>query len=87
MDKLALLSNYLQKQQVELNTIESVLVLSEKSCIACIRSFALVLENQLNNPKSVLIVSSKGTYVDISVFLDEKNNQNVIHDFNENSWE
>ena len=63
------------------HSLKNILVLTEDGCPNCNRSFALLLERQVANPKSLLIVSALGNYVDISTFLINEERNNVLYDF------
>ena len=81
IDKTELLRNYLSSKNVVLDDFNSILVLTENNCPNCTRSFSTLLQKQISNSTSLLIISSKGNIVDISPFLDSENQANIIHDF------
>ena len=76
------LKNYIEANDLSLSSFNNILVLNEFECPSCNRSFSMLLEKQLNNPKSLLIISAKGSLLDISPFIESSSQQNVIHDFN-----
>ncbi|MBL4707923.1 MAG: hypothetical protein JKY48_05715 [Flavobacteriales bacterium] len=64
------LLDFFEMFSYEYEDISAVLVLTEEGCPTCNRSFASLIENYINNPKAVCIVSAKGNKVDLSNFID-----------------
>lgn len=57
--------------------VSAVLVLTEEGCPTCNRSFASLIENYIDDPKAVCVVSAKGNRIDLSSFI---NSDRVIID-------
>ena len=75
------LINFALDYQLSLDSIESILVLTERGCPSCNRSFALFTKQHASHPNSINIISATGGQVDISPFFKAKD---TYFDFNQN---
>jgi len=81
VEKNEKLKSFLWEKGIDINQYSSILVLTEESCPACSHSFASLLEKQIENKKSLLIISARGTLVDISMFLKAEAEENILYDW------
>jgi len=68
--------NYLLEDE-----IKSVIIVDETGqCKTCINNFSAFILTQINNPKILFLISSPGIRLDISEYLNFKENKNIIFD-------
>lgn len=75
------LEYFLAEKGINYSQFSSILVLTEEACPACTHSFASLLEKQIENKNSLLIISAKGALVDISMFLEAEEEKNILYDW------
>jgi len=67
------LKTFLGNNNFEIENYSSILIVSESGCMNCNKSFANIVKRNLNSKDNLIIISAKGTGVDISPFLESKN--------------
>jgi hypothetical protein len=61
------------KQDIS-NKYNKIYVLTEQGCLPCNTKFTKFVANKINEDSTLIIVNASGVYVDISEFLDKKEN-------------
>jgi len=67
------LKKFINKNSFNIENYDNVMVISEKGCVNCNKSFALLVQEKLKSNRTLFIVSAQGNTVDISLFLKSKN--------------
>jgi len=76
------INDFLSSKDVNINDYKSIVVINEKgTCLNCNNKFAKTMEQYINKDSVVFIISTTGTLVDISGYLEKENNKNIITDF------
>lgn len=69
-----LLLNTLEDNSINISDItNSIFILTDNECINCNKKFSKLLQDEIDNPKSVIIINSSGLLYDISSFKNKKN--------------
>lgn len=56
------------------DSIRQIFVVSEKGCVSCNKNFAELTAKYINEPHTVVLISAEGSRVDVTPFLEERNN-------------
>lgn len=75
------LVDYLSKHAFNAEELDAVFVMTEEGCHKCAQSYALYLSDKIEWPKTLIVVTAKGSAVDISPFLQS---DKVLFDPNKN---
>lgn len=71
----------LKKENIVINkSIENIFILTDSGCSSCNKKFSEIIDNNIEDKKSIIIINSNGFLYDISRFL-EKNNVFIIKSF------
>lgn len=75
------LSRFVQDHKIISNMKDSysILFLYENGCVGCNKSYAKVVEQYINDSATGIVVTAKGTQIDLSPFIRDSTN-NVFHD-------
>lgn len=73
------LNTYLKLKEIDISKKQSILILSDKGCINCNRSFSNLIQNYLDRDDVLVINQADGSRLDITLYL---NHEKVINDFN-----
>ena len=73
------LKDFVSQSSYDYNSLKAVLILSEKGCPTCNRSFSIFIQDYLENEKNLCVISAKGNNFDISAFF---NAERIVMDLN-----
>jgi hypothetical protein len=73
---------FLKTEDIDITTKKSILILNNEGCINCNKSFALLLQDFLNNDSIVIVNLANGTRLDISTFINNPNVLNIPNQIN-----
>lgn len=77
------LNSYLKKEHDYYLTqdIKAIAIITEKGgCMNCNKSFSDFISTKLDDPAILFLICSTGMMLDISFYLDNQNNKNVLFD-------